>query len=420
MPNKVKNKKKMVQMVVYQPKAVPARRSSKKSRAGKTKRRRVSMPAMSLEAQKYASLLLDPCNGPLVRAVGSVHPGAVTERIRLTSASFLDGLAPVASLANGYIVWFPTFHNTGSIDGGVSGVYSPANCFYYHSALSSTVPINTAALPGGVASGIAGNGASNTGVFLRDPGTANLTSASPFVRATTLSACLQMDYTGALSAISGQVAVVQNFSLASFITNINTGAIPAFPSVDAIFAHAADRERLHPEGAEVIWRPTDQSVIPRTTAAAQSGSAQTDLVTDAAFWSGSPGVDHTRVCATNPGEIFGICIAWKGVPVNSLSFNAVKVVDFELAPRNNQIEEIRSMESPALASTTIDSITNMLDGLSMGWQSSLRKMSYDAARAAMPGVGSAILDTVSPLLANVYSGGHPYHARAALRGIRDL
>jgi len=400
-------------------------KSGKKKSKRRVKQTKMMTATPSKEIVDYARLLRDPCNGPLVRAVGSLHQGAITERLRITDSSFLDGIGYLPSKANGYIVWFPSYHSSGTFGGSTNVAYTPANLFYYHSTSSSTPPTNTVVDPAGLGTGVAADGASTTGTFLRDPANNQLLGATtPFDRATTLSACLQADYIGVLSALSGQVCTVSNFSLASFITNSGVpGAIPAFPSVDTIFSYAAKRERLHPAGAEVIWRPTDQSSIPRTGGQMNQGNFVSDSpIVDAPFWTGSKGVHTTRVVATNPNEVFGVCVAWKGVPVSGLSFNMVKVVNLELAARSAQIEEIRTGTSSALPSISIDAVVNAIDSASPGWQSSLsagaHSMASSIGRGAMDAVmnrASGIVSDVGPLLTNVVSGGMPFQARRSLR-----
>lgn len=393
-----------------QPKRPRQARSSKKKMKSKRSTAGLTKPVVD-----YLKLVSDPCMGPLVRSVGHVHPGAVTERLRSTFTSGYrwdgSGTVGVPLSTSGYIVWFPSYHNDGLTAAGVPGAaYSPANMYLFTSTTPGTAPVNATATPAGQCNNATGMDVLVSGNFLEDPAQPQLTGTSPFVRATCLSACLQLDYIGSLSAISGQVACVQNYSLASFIQNTNAagGAIPSFPSVDQVFAHAAERSRLHPEGAEVIWRPTEDSSIPRTAGARDQSFQQTDLVLDAPFWVGAVGSDYTRVCATNPNEVYGMCLAWKNVPAGTLSINAVKVVDFELAARNGQIEEIRTSVPASEPSTTIDSVINVLDDVAPGWQSNLREMAADAAHGAAVNVGR--------LLREVWSGGKPAQARAGLIG----
>lgn len=380
-------------------------------------------------------LVRDPCRGPLVRSVGHVHPGAVTERLRTTfSAGTTVSSIGVASSLNlqssGYVVWFPSYHNDGtsaSQSGGTAGqttVLTPANMFVFSSNTPNAGPSNSASTGGAgtASSSVPLSGLETTGQFIEDPAFLQLGATSPFVRATTLSACLQLDYLSTYTALAGQVCTVQNYSLASFIQNINDpGAVPMFPSVDQIFAHAAERQRLQPEGVEVIWRPSDSSSIPRVSANSLAGTTQKGMVLDAPFWLGNfaagANQDYTRVCASQPNEVFGICIAWRNLPSGGASINAVKVVDLELAARNGQIEELRTGEPPKLPSTTIDTVVNALDSMSPGWQSSLRKVVTDGAKR----VGMTAMNYgMSTLMASVYGGGVPYQAIGAIAGASRL
>jgi len=300
--------------------------------------------------------------------------------------------------------------------------------YVFSSGLSTTTPTNTSAAPAGTAL------IDTTGLFLRDPANVQLDPATPFSRGTTVSACLQMDVLAQLSTISGQVAVVSNFSLSNFIRNTGTPyatAPPQFPSVDEIFAFAATRQRIHPEGAEVIWRPNAQQSVPRTSGELSSGVtlASSSVVPDAAFWAGTAAVHATTVCAANPNEVYGICLAWKGYSSTAalLSFNAVKVVNLELSPRSNQIEPVVHAVPRSVPFTNVESITNKLDEMSPGWQNSLiSKMkdmgvggsssagatSYSSMLGAA-GIGAAASNReVRDLLSIVWSGGTPWQARS--------
>lgn len=298
---------------------------------------------------------MNPCHGPLVRSVGTVGLGQITERVRSTLT-----FPSTATDINGYVVWFPSYHNANSSDG------YPANYYVFTNSLTSTAPLNTTTNPLGA---IAEN---TTGLFYSDPASSTVATSSAFSRARSLAACLQVEYLGALSSASGQVAVISNFSFNAFNRGaVSTNTITA-PTVDQLFSYAHERKRLQMTGHEVIWRPSDSQSVYRGSGSF-AGTA-TDLRADAIMRRGTATSTTTASCSTEPADIYGICIAWRGVPATALcmSINAVKVIDLELGPSGNNIEpSYLSAEVPAtgVLGSTISSITNYLDSNIPNWQS---------------------------------------------------
>jgi len=246
---------------------------------------------------------------------------------------------------------------------------------------------------------------------------------------------MQMDELGTISTIAGQVAIVSNFSLAAFIRNSGTPystAAPQFPSVDEIFAYASARQRIHPDGCEVIWRPNTQQCVPRTNGALSEGTnlSVSSIVPDACLWAGTPNAttgSTTNVVAANPNEIYGICIAWKGAnaAADSRSFNCIKVVNLELAPRSNQIEPVvHSTHGTPLIN--IESISDAFDKIDPGWQSSiLQSMKQMKLVSDSPLVNVAAVGTVGAsvgmnnqrirrMVSDVFTGSNPFNARGSI------
>jgi len=227
--------------------------------------------------------------------------------------------------------------------------------------------------------------ANSSGLFVADPASGLLTSTSAFSRAKTLSACLQLEYLGALSAIQGQVAVVPNFSLNAFNNNAG-GTGLAFPTVDEIFGYASERDRFQIDGHEAIWRPNEEQSVFRTDGGDAAGLVGSPtLQADSCFWSGNAAVYNTVISCPNPGMVTGMCIAWRGAAAtaNTLTFNIVKVVELELAARNGQIEIIPPPSDSWMHRIT--DATAMLDRNFPGWQRGvvrgLTNVATTAARA---------------------------------------
>lgn len=399
--NKLRSKGvKIVQpMVVVQ---TTKKNNKKKNKSSKQLRNR-SLPR---EISDAAKLLMDPCNGPLVRSVGHFTPGQVTERFRITKEPY----SPSAN-GYGYIVWFPSFH-------GKFGSASNNNLYLYSAVDAATAPVNSTTVPMG--------SSATGGIFVTDPANASIAAAtSSFVRAKTISACIQAEFIASLSSIAGQVAVVQNYSLAAFNQNQGTaGAVFQPPNVEQVFAYAAERRRTSIDGHEVVWRPHTGTSIMRTDGNENSGTAVAAgaNITDACFWTGTTGSSVTEMVCTNPADVLGICIAWRGLPlstVGNFAFNCVKVVDLELAARNSQIESLMTPQSTVAASTTVEMLTDVLDTLAPGWQSRSVAMGSHAVGAVATALGGPIVGSATNyLLGNVWSGdtsNHPIGKKGNLR-----
>lgn len=306
---------------------------------------------------KYAELVRNPCHGPLTRSVGTTGLGQISERVRKTITANAAGTD-----VNGYVIWFPSYHNT-------NGDSVPA-CFYrFENASASVAPTNSAATPMGQTA------VNTTGLFEVDPCNANLVAGSTFSRARTLSACLQLEYLGALSSASGQIAAISNISLNAFNRNSSgtTSTINA-PTVDDLFSYAYKRQRLQMVGHEVVWRPTDMSSVFRGSGRAVTGTASGTPVIDAPMRTGLVGISPSTIVAVDPANVLGVAIAWRGVPAlaNSISVNAVKVVDLELNTIGTVIEPSYADNSsypPSMFSTSINVVTSFLDKAYPGWQS---------------------------------------------------
>jgi hypothetical protein len=303
----------------------------------------------------YQKLVMNPCTGALTKSL--TGGSSLVERTR-TSITLLDG----APTVNGYMVWFPSY-----VGDDKSTDYSPANWYYYVNADSTVKPTNTAAAPLGC------NTASTTGLWLRDPAQANLETDGIFSTAKTVSACLTMDYIGQLNEAKGQFCVVRNLEASNLMST--TIRSLDFPTVDEMFDYAAVRGRLPLEGHEVIWRPSEAD----SKARALSVPSSAGTLIDALFRTGSVTNYPSVLNDPDPGEARGIVIAWRGVPQNSLVFNAVKVAEYTLKFKSKAVEMPVSMPTPGFS---IDAAVAQLDKFMPGWQDSALRGAQHAAREA--------------------------------------
>lgn len=323
------------------------------------------MPSSSLIA-KYAKLVSNPCHGPLERGISDSGIGQVLERVR---SSIIPNDA--ANCANGYVVWFPSYHNSGAV-GGLG------NYYFWNNSDSAVLPVNTVASPmgGGFAQG------NMSGLFLRDPAYSLVSGATTsFSRARSVAACLQLEYIGALNATAGQVAIISNISLQAFCASggVGTEFIPL--SVDQMFSYAGTRERVQITGHEVVWRPDDDTSVFRTNGGSNNLGATVPASQifrpDVVFDMGTPALSATANVCMDTSHIKGICVAWRGFPptANTICIQAVKVVDLELSPINNAVEPMytakKSVPDP------ISTVTSWLDRYTPGWQVRALNMAQD-------------------------------------------
>lgn len=333
---------------------MPKKKMAKKKKTAK-KRAGISRGLIN-----YAELVADPCMGPLVNGlVTGPTGGSVIERFRQTLA------VPAAAATNrdGYLVFFPSYHGAGQ-----SKAYSNQSIFYFEAANTSTRPTNTIAAPLG--SGVLG---AATGTWLTDNAYSVISGAtSPFVRAKSLAACAQLEYVGALSSSAGQICTIANISLNALIQNTTTPGVDIlFPTVDEMFAYAAERRRLQIDGHEVKYRPTPEQDVYRAAGVSLEGALVNNSEPDTLFWNGSPAATASKLTVTDPAHAQGIVIAWRGIPgtLGSLTINLIKVVELELAPRSGVVESMMTKPT-GQRGVTIESVTKFLDDASPGWQRS--------------------------------------------------
>lgn len=304
----------------------------------------------------------------MIGSVDNIGSASIVERVRRTF-----DITPSTFGDHGYIIWYPGYHGGGTFGG-------PGNLFMFSNTSFTTRPTNTTTNP-------AGTGAINTtGIFQSDPCNSNLTSDT-FSRARTVSACMQLDYIGALSAMQGQVAIVKNFSLQALDQAAGLGSLQ-FPSVSEIFNFAQTRQRVTGEGSEVVWRPSSQGSIMRGHGHVTTTTAHVAMP-DHVFTIGNPAFNTTNISCTEVGVPNGICIAWSGISTtNNFIVSCIKTVELEFAARNNAIEAPLAASAPR-APGIIEKATAMLDNAVPGWQAR-------TVHAAMRGAASLLERAYGP------------------------
>jgi len=314
--------------------------TSKNKNKNKTKtraraRRARRQPALGL----IERMIVDPCNGPVVPYAAS--QGGYVTRFKRTIK-----LHQVAANNNGYLVWFPDYHNM-HLEG------EGGNCLYFESANSADSPYNLSSHPLGT--GTTG------GQFTADPVYSWADSAT-CQDARTLAACIRLRYSGKLADAEGTIAAIREISATQFFNG--SGAFNSPCSIDQLMTFAPEVERFNPEGIEIRYRPHDDTSVPRT-----SGKSS-NTTTDRCFQLGVTGTVATSMPSGDVagGEKRGIAIAWTGLNTGATSdvwVDFVKVVEWRPNTSSGMVE---TAPVTAVDSNTFGRALERLDHFIPSWQ----------------------------------------------------
>nr|UHS71502.1 MAG: hypothetical protein 3 [Sobelivirales sp.] len=371
-------------------KKIAAKPKTKVRKTKKSKKEKKMLKGMSREVFEYAKLVADPCHGPLVRSIGSSTGTGIVERVRSTV-----GLPANATDTCGYLAWFPSFHGTGT------AANTPSNVYRWETTQANFAlrPVNTIANPMGTT-------AATSGTFLSDPAFGTIATTSPFSRARTIAACMTYENIGTMTSIQGVVGSVIHISLSSF--NMTAGASGFYqpPSVAEMLNYAAKRERVSVDGHEVIWAPTDRDSIMRTNGTEDQGTTFSGSSTDpnVAFWDGTPATSPTNMANPNPNDCMGIVFVWSSIGTAGTGYinvNLTKVVELELAPRGNVIEQ-KSI-THTVRGPTLNSIIETLDTNTPNWRQHAVRMAVSAASSLTSAAlaGTSYVANVAPAIMDV-------------------
>jgi hypothetical protein len=211
------------------------RKSNKQTRRGRRTTRKQGPSII----QAYASMVADPCNGPMLEGFYSSSEGMLNK---------LKSVYSNSSTANqGYVLWDANYTS----EGGASP--STINAIIQYPASAATNPTNTTASRFGTGD------AGQTGATIL-AGAAAFAASDTVADARCVGACLRVSYTGRMDAASGLIAVIDNLP-AEALLGVD-GITPA--SVDELFARSTKVERLGLDTAEVKFRPSTHSEIFRS------------------------------------------------------------------------------------------------------------------------------------------------------------
>lgn len=205
--------------------------SSGKNKKSKRKKNRSQKSRVALSP--FAKLVADPCNSKLVPGLYGSTEGMLGRFINDVTVK-----SAYSALKFGYIVWFPTFHNDQDVS---TSTQTCLNTIMWASSNASAIPA------------LNDYGRGNTlltAVSYPDP-CYNFIKGDVCQDARTLSACLEVEYSGTTSGGQGLVGTLTNVPVSALLYG-GTGNTP--PSVTMMMQYCNQKTRA--VDREIVkWRP---------------------------------------------------------------------------------------------------------------------------------------------------------------------
>lgn len=318
-------------------------------------------------------MVADPCNATLVPGIFGDQDGLLA-RVKLSIMNPGD-----RGQTAGYILWCPDYHT--KPDFAESFLFGKGNLFVWSSTGSFIPPTNTVAFPYGGENNPWDPTTDSAGT-IRDPA-ANLLDTDLVQDARTISSCIRLTYTGAMTAASGQYAFIEAMPLSSLLSGGDTTGDPTPPDVDDLFQYATKSGRLGTDTLEIVSRTDDSSGTFRNSEISpvsvedQGGSEASFLTTEG---------------KTQQPLVYGI--AWRGLASRTPSPMVLDVLkNIEWRPRPSS--GLTHAKPVAINPTPmVHKATAHLDRTMPGWSTritnSVTSGASSIAQAAFTGVGQGI------------------------------
>nr|UHS72283.1 MAG: hypothetical protein 2 [Tombusviridae sp.] len=307
----------------------------------------------------YALMVANPCSAQL-------HPGLFgSEEGFLGRFKVSYPLPSAAGATCGYVLWAPNYHN-GGVNGGVAG--GTGNVFIFQSNSPSNAPTNTTAANSAFGAGLTTS--TVTASTIADPAYGFVNGAT-CRDARTVSACIRMDYLGAISSVSGQVAMVENLPM--------TDLLQSLPSVNNLFDYSTKSQRVSLDTSEIIYRST-QLGLDRFLAEA-----------DQALLVGATGAVSTIAPDAERIEPVVFGFAFRGITAGELAkFNFEFVKNMEWRPQTGQgLSATTSMSTGVNMHSTAIAV---LDHHAPGWTTP----TYNKVASAVTSMAKAVWSGIGP------------------------
>lgn len=256
---------------------------------------------------------MDPCGATLVPGTYDTSAGNLVRNKSEFEVPAVSQGTHGGPPTCGYCIWFPDFSNVAfdslapPSDGLIRG-----NLFFFSSPDPSEVPVN-------IGVNKYGSGDPGTARQLNDP-SANFVYSTSVSTARPIAACMEMLYSGTVLDSAGEVAYLENISVAELLGHGDPGSAAFTPSVNAIMAMSVDKRRLGTEALENVARLNQHS---SSIFRPFSDSATSTVFGDAATIS-SETVSST---ATDPR---GFGFVWRhALPAAGITFTFTKCIEWK-------------------------------------------------------------------------------------------
>jgi hypothetical protein len=219
----------------------------------------------------------------------------------------------------GYIVWFPDY--AGVIGNESTTAYTNANFVGFAANVGSSRPVNVLATPQFQSSDLA----AVSGGSFSDP-SFQWVLGEAVQDARCVAGCMQFMYTGTVTGAQGRVGFLEGITRESLLSGGESGQAP---SVNEMFAIAADVQRLPLGKLEVKYRPSDNGRQFRAEGVSNPGESTEGG--DNCIVAGIPGVNtsHMPLGGIATGAGTGIGFVWSGLPQSSdLVIEAYKAIEW--------------------------------------------------------------------------------------------
>lgn len=304
------------------------------------------MPQGVSPEQAYMQMVRNPsmanlAYGPLNGEIESGYLMRLTLRYQLHKT---------AARKNGYIVWFPDFHNggftTGTDDYPSVATGRGGNLFVWEDGSTTSRPVNSTLGTGGSQTVFPyGYGmAVGTASCLVDPAF-KFCNTETVSQARTLAASMTWQYTGQLSTVQGMMSKVEGVTLAQLLyggEGLNTPV-----SIEELASMSQSQGRIGTGKYELKHHPSTMNSIYRNTDIPYIGSANTANDTGICLKAGAatvtPGPPPTA-SATAPSiilvessKVTGIGFTWVGVgdSDSDIHIQCTKIIEWTPQATNN-------------------------------------------------------------------------------------
>lgn len=331
------------------------------------------MPTINKD-QAYLAMVTNPCLAQL--AYGPANGEA--ENGYLLRVNGRHTLHNVGTNTAGYVIWFPNWHNTGT------GTTKPGgNCFYWENepkaGIAPTIPTNSTIGGGSATTSIAYGRDSpstpgdptaippvaaynqTTARVIKDPAY-SWVNGTACVQARTLSACMNIQYVGALNVNQGLMGKVINIMPKQLIEGGSAGnATPM--TVDDMLTFANVVDRWQAQKYELLHSPSEMGSQYRET---DNPPVSNDISGNLCVLGNATPASTPTYLTLDGSKDNGIGFVWTSLPTTANDIQLVMTKIVEWTPTT--ITGISNAQGVARPVQRLDTLTQKLNNAKPGWQ----------------------------------------------------